>query len=841
MRKELEISAKFDTSDFDKAVERMQKRLKEIYAPADMIRAQTATNQRMQQAGLGGAGPYSAGSSSGYRAATQASQREVEQAIQKQVAAQERMAKVIMQREELMKRMESRQSKMIEGSKEELRIREQINRMEENQLRLKETYKQRDMTINQMIDQRERTKKNQGFTPEGFDLMRRFAQQGMYGASARQMGRMMGANPMGTFGGAMGGLGAAAGMAGGAADLYGRIASFPMRLEEARGNAIGQTTGRDLASVYGGRSPFEAAYLPERKAAAGTAADQAARNRIVDRTKGIASVGGMVAGAGLVAGGLAVGGASLLGAPFTAGGSALGLPVAGSMIAGGAAMFGGGAYGMSNDRNRKGILGGKEYEQLIASQQAKDFRETLENLKQQDPKKKLVLERYEQDRMRDVGTQRGLGLNDFEMYGGGGFQARAHRAGFMSEQAAGMASNIIGAGGSARMGRQAEFGLGMERAGLTNAGGILGSLSGSIQSPEATKRATIGIMAEAFQVGLDNTDFAEENRRFTQAAAQVIGRSGASSEADQDKIARTLGQFLGERTNKGVESAQGAYERYQQRGSQLGGRRGAQRLSAGMQDSVLKKFSTQDLTELLGARPDQLRSDSAFLQSYAVEAGVSPEELSKRIQEVNKKSRFLIPGRQKEVERLSSNVNKYMQDNKMSYQQLVEASRNGKLPPQIAKDFGMIQRRISQEESGGFETSNIEAQAGEFLPGFQGQGGQQKPIGDQKAKAEQMITNVGDKLADKIQAKGAEGEDEGRKALRGMAEELGTAATNASSFSIAAAKAATVLNNIAANRTPTLSQGNQMGLDIGGVASLLDPGVSAPQNTVQVQATKDSK
>ena len=712
IRKELEISAKLsaDTSEFDRQIESLQKKLRDIYKPSDMLNAQTMTNQRMQQAGVSGMGGMSnPGNAAAYRASTMQDNRERERNMMDQIRGQEKLAKLIIQREEHVKILETKQKSMVKDSKEEVAIATQRHQIEERQLRLKETYKQRDVALTQQLRAQEVSSRPGGFSSENFDLTRRYSQQGMYGAAGRQLGGMFG----GMTGGQARGIGIGMAGVGGAMMTAGaginNMAGFPMRLEEARGNAIQQTTGQDLSRVYGGKSAFEQAWMPQRQAAAGEAKNKEFWNRITDRLGGVGKVLAG-AGAGMVGGGVA--GSFLPGIGTAIGGI-------GGAVAGGI-----GAYSNMGDRNRVGLnpFAQKQYDQLLASERAKDFRETLENMKSQDPMKQQVLENYEKNYMRDAATQRQLGITDQGMYGGGGFLSRVHQGGFMTEQGIGMANSIIGAGGSARMGRQAQFGLGMERAGLTNAGGILGSLSGSIQSPEATKRATISIMSEAFRVGLDNTDFAEENRRFTQAAAQIIGRSGVTGEGGQDRIAEMLGQFMGERTNRGVESAQGAYERQQQRGSQLGGRRGALRLTQAMKDPVLSKFSTQDLTELLGARPDQLRADSSFLQSYAVEAGTTPEEVMKAISKVNNQSRFLIPGRAKEVEKLSGNVNKYMQEQKIGYSELVERSRKGQLPPDIAKDFGMIQRRISQEESGGFETSGIEAQAGEFLPGYKAPG-----------------------------------------------------------------------------------------------------------------------
>jgi hypothetical protein len=806
MKKELLISAKFDTSDFDKSVERMQNRLKDLYAPSDMVRAQTQTNQRLQQIGMGDARPGV--SQDQYQKTQIQTKRQLDTFIKEEVKDQEKLTKMLVNREAKIKSLQEQQKLTVKNSKEELEIKEKINKLEENNFRAKEYYKQREATINQALDARKKVAPNdipsllEAFKGGGFK----------YGMS--QVPGAFRQNPMGMGASVMGGIGAAAGLIGGIGSAAEQFTGYGMRLESARGSAVAGTTGKDLAEIYGGRSPFEAAYMPERTEAAGLAAQKAGRNRVTDRLKGIGSIGGLVAGGGLVLGGLATGAASLAGMPFTAGGSALGLPAAGAMIAGGAGMIGGGVAGLSNDRSRKGILGGKEYEQLLASQQAKDFRQTLDDLKEQDPGKKLALEDFEKNYQKNVQSQRMLGLSNKEFYGEGGFKQKAAAAGFMPEQAIGMAQSIVGAGGSARMGRSAEFGLQMERAGISNAGNILGAMSGSIQSPESTKRATISIISEAFKIGLDNTEFAEENRRFTQAAANIIGKSGATSETDQDRLTQTLGMFLGERSNRGVEASQTAYERFQERGSQLGGRRGAMRFAAARQDQNLGKLGTAELTELLGMRPEDIREDTAVGRTFAKEAGFEGKDAVKQLQDklkaLNKQSRFLVPSNAKKVQEQQSVVEKYMKENGLNYTDLAEKSRKGELPSDVDYAYGKMQIATNIEEKGGLQTATSEAATGEFLEGV----GPAK--GGGKAGAKALLEGPTGRLEDTFTRKAAEGADEARKNFNAMTNELNKAAAATKDFVGSLAPLADQLRGTAVQRQAVQPKGNATGRDIVG-------------------------
>lgn len=810
MRKELQISAKFDTSDFDQAVERMQKKLKEIYAPSDMVRAQTLTQQRLSQTmpGMSG-GAQTPAAQAEYQRSTMKARRDLIMSISDEAREQDKLGRLIARRNDEVKRMETDQRKMIRGSEEELKVQKQIERVRENNVKLTQQYMDRNRQLNEMMDIRERN-------PASMGLVGRYAQQGMYGAAGRALPGALSAG----IGGLRGGLTALGGLSGGliaAGAGVENLGGYQTRLEGARGSGIQNTLGSDLERVYGGKSPFEGQWLGERGQASAIAARKEATSRWADRMGGLGKIGAGVA-AGAATGAL---GGSVI--PFL--GTGLGA------IGGG--IFGGVTTAMNmNDRNRTSLnpFAQGEYDQLMKSQRAKDFRETYENLKDQDPRKKLAMENFEQNYMRNLQVQRTLGIGNRGFYGGGGLLQQSAAAGFMPDQAVDMAQGIVGAGGSARMGRNATFGLQMQRSGLTNASGILGSLSSSIQSPEANKRAVIGIMSEAFKIGLDNTDFAEENRRFTQAAANIISRAGATSEGDQDRISRTLGMFMGERSNRGVEASQNAYERFQQRGSQLGGRRGQVRMASAQTNPILGKFKPDDLAELLGARPENLRSDSAFLQSYAMEASekmgrtVTTDEILGEISKVNGQARFQIPQYAKQNERYGAEISKYMADQGLSRSQLQERMHQGKLPGNIVKAMGMQQRLISKEEAGGFNAFDIEAQQGEFLtPG----GG----AGPGKAGAAGMLSGApGTRIEDTFLMEGSKGADDLRKSINELTSSMASLAEQSERVSGTITHGARAQQESQEARRATMPSNDPLNTAIMNTMSLIQP-----------QAGKDSR
>lgn len=964
MKKELTIAAKFDTSDFDKTVESMQKKLKDIYAPADNIRAQQQTSQRMQQVGM--QSPVGAVTQDQMAKATQQKVRDTENLIKSEAQGQEKVGKLLAQRVEKMKELQKLQSEMIRGSEEEVKIREKMSRIEENNRRLNEVYQGKAANVSALIQERERIT-NMGQTHSDYGQMPKDFAGAMddFGGGPKPP---RGGNVLGLMSGAAGVIGTVGGAIGATGAIAERFTGYGQRLESAKGSAVAGTTGKDLQDVYAGRSPFESAFTKEREASAGLSKQKEDRNRVTDRMKGIGSVLGIGAGVLGIGAGLAGGAASIAAAPFTAGASLAGLPAAGAMLAGGTAAFGAGVSGLSNDRNRKGIFGGQEYEQLLASQRAQDFRSSYEDLKNQDPEKRLTIDKFEQDREANVRSQRQLGLSNKQFYGEGGFLESNKNQGFGREQAMQMASSIIAAGGSARTERKeievpvekqqfqqaltkeenkifapqestqdkaaknpnigmdftgvdtttglstktkverpveikepeeipgiptakskkidwsdtstypgnkdvqeplkpedfvrktvnpveelsskkdpadiaqlgkdigidlqsanstskeeerptttkqevgaGTVGLGnqLERAGL-NGAQMVGSLSASIQSPEANRRATISIMSEAFKIGLDNTEFAEENRKFTTAAAGIIGRTGVTEKSDQDRISETLAQFLGSRTNAGVQNAQGDYEKFQERSSQMTGRRGALRFSSAMQDKDVSKLSASDQTELLSMRDEDLNEKNPALHTLAKDAGISVEELISKRKDIDKKGRFVGPGQKERIAGAKKTVDEYMEKSNKSLAEIGDDINSGKAPKEVTEAIGRMQLELSKTDNEkGITSGEGIGKVGELL----------KTVGkgrteDTKTKAEKLLEQGEGRIEDSFTKKSAEGADEARKAFTGLNEELWKVVKNVDTFKEAVVQSGSALKEAAEVNKAGLPQSSGTNEDI---------------------------
>lgn len=780
MKKTLEFSTKIDTSDFDRAVEQMQRKLKEIYRPADNAASQRATATRLEGLGLGG--NLSKPTMDAYSKSINQTKVAMDKFIADQAKGMEYSAKLIAKQEDGMKKLRVAQQSITKDSKEYLEIQEKIQRTEANLNRQREQAAGRYKALNQ-----------------GLDARQELDRPGGPGSSS--VGRGMGRFAVGAIAAIGGTIGAVE-----------RFAGYPQRLEQARGSAIQGTVGQDLSRVYGGKSPFEQMYMPERKAAEGLSKEKEDWNRITDYAKSLLAVSSVAVGAGL---------------STTGAGAILGVPL---MV--------GGVAALTNDRTR--LAGGKEHEQLLASERASDFRSNLENLKNQDQAKKQVLEGYENNFRQDLGTQRTTGMNDFQMYGGGGFLNRAHRAGFMGDQAQQMAQGIVGAGGSARMGRNAEFGLQMERTGMTNASGVLGTLSGGISDPTQNKRATIAIMAEAFQIGLDNTTFAEENRRFTQSVATVIANTGAPTTADQDRISAMMGQFLGERTNKGVEAGGSAFEKFQQRGSQTSGRIGAIRWSMAMKDPFLSKLDPTDLQELLSAEPKDLRETDPMVKYLADQAGTTPKNILSSVGAGVKSTQFVgTPGRQKQAEAAASTMNDYIRKKGMTYAEFAEKANNGGngLEPDSAdalSAFGFLKLNKLKETQEKYTSRGATSAVGEMAEGATTQ-----TLSEQKKGVIGSLEGVGERLGDLITKRGAEGEDEARYNLRQMSDELKAAATGVNTFAQAVSSAASTLTKQAPDKLGNMPQGTGLNLDV--MSRFTGQGIPEPNQSVQPKGGVERK
>jgi hypothetical protein len=630
MKKELLISAKFDTSDFDKSVERMQNRLKDLYAPSDMVRQQSQNNQRMAGMGMGDIRPGV--SQEQYQKTALQTKRQLDTFIKEEVKDQEKLTKMIVSREAKVKQLQESQKLAVKNSKEELEIKSKIARVEENSFRLKEYYLQRESTISQALDARTKV------APRDLAGLMESFKGGGFRHGMSQIPGAFRQNPIGMTGNVLGGFGSAL-TAG--SEMYRDWKGMPVRTEGAMGNAVQGTAGRDVSNIYGRRTAFEQNFQPERQRAAQMAIEKNSAERAADKMSLVGNLakiggGGMMAyqGAGIGA----AAGSAIPGAGTLAGGLVGALP--------GLGIAGKGLWNMMGDERQRSLMmspfsktAGNRYESMMGEQMSNDYQSTLEAQKKQNPFKTQAVGEYEQNWQRNLSGQRQMGLSDQGMYGAGGFMRKNIEQDFTPEMGFEMAGQIQGAGGSTRMQRESAFGNQLSRnADLTNAGQVLGTISGGVGGAEASEQATVKILAEGMKLGLDDSKFAEENRRFTQAAAEVISRSGAGGASDFQRNAQNFSSFMGENTTKGIDAAKSAYEQYQSISSSTTGPRGVMRAAGFMRDEKLSKLSTIQKQALMQLPEEQLNENNPLVAGLAESIGTSGQDLIGRVRGVNQGS-----------------------------------------------------------------------------------------------------------------------------------------------------------------------------------------------------------
>lgn len=399
------------------------------------------------------------------------------------------------------------------------------------------------------------------------------------------------------------------------------------------------TFGDQLQQQYSGQIVSQMAFIPEAQRAAKMASEQMAGSRTYDKlllaggTAGLAATPGAFAAGGLpglITGGLSAG-ALLSSERMRSLTAASGFNAVGDGLNAFGSMGIPGAKAAGNWMHSLGDSQMAQYNAKMAEEFATNFQKALASEKQQNPLKRLATDEYQQNYQRNLDFQRSLGLNYNSMHGVGGFREQAINAGFSDTAAMGMSQNILGAGGSTRMARNSAFGLQLQRgANLTNASSVLGTLSGSMGSSEATKQATIKILAEGTKLGLDDSKFSEENRKFADMAAQAISRSGTTSNEGVDQVLSKLGGFMTDKTTRGLEAGKNAYEMYQGVSTASNGPQGVMRAAGLLRDDKIGKMNTMDRMALANLPDNQLTEDNDTIQDLSRRYNVDPKDLISR-------------------------------------------------------------------------------------------------------------------------------------------------------------------------------------------------------------------
>ena len=228
-------------------------------------------------------------------------------------------------------------------------------------------------------------------------------------------------------------------------------------------------------------------------------------------------------------------------------------------------------------------------------------------------------------------------------------------AGFEHEQGMAASSNILGAGGSSRAANGlAGFALQMGRQfDLTNADQAIGKISGQVGTSEMSKEALIKIQAEGTRIGVNQSEFREENRKFVEMAAGVLNQSTATSASGIDQIVSTFGKFMGDRTTTGMEAGKSAYEAYQRQSNTQTGPSAIMRAAGMMRDPILNQLSEEDKASLFTLNQADVNVDDPGIRAMAKKHKMSPEELVNAYHKVQNSSMFQRKSTDIAISRLS--------------------------------------------------------------------------------------------------------------------------------------------------------------------------------------------
>jgi hypothetical protein len=147
----------------------------------------------------------------------------------------------------------------------------------------------------------------------------------------------------------------------------------------------------------------------------------------------------------------------------------------------------------------------------------------------------------------------------------------------------------------------------------------------------------IKVLAEAVSIGLDDSQFAAEQRRFVDISTEIISRSGAI-DSNQRGVVENFARFLDkDQTNMyQVQGAKSAYELTQMLSGEMGGARGAIQAAALNRDEHLKKLNIDQRNILLGMTDEQLRAGGTLVEGMAATAGLSTEEFIERATKIKR-------------------------------------------------------------------------------------------------------------------------------------------------------------------------------------------------------------
>lgn len=599
MDKVIKISTKMDTAEFDRAIDAMQKKMRQISSSSDFTGGRVAYQERLRTSGMGGG----ASESERQRATTLERQAKADQEkfVREQVRREEELNKLYNLRLEKIQKINK---EINDGLRDRVEGEKEIARLEERNLQT-----------------RQRMEAKQTFV--GQNLPPPPPPSGMAGISEyfkRTMPNLFG----GILGMAGTGL-SAVGNIGSSLAANQRIANV------AQGNAIQGLVGEQIANIFSGNNIENILFAGQR----GTALRAARKEEDSQRTFDYFKLGGGFLGR--------------IGAGMTAG------ALAGSVVPGIGTAIGGiggglwGAYDIATDPMKRSMLFDREtYNKLSAQREAAGYQQQYQAELMKNPMYVQAAKAFQARAPQELQLQRAMGLTDEQMRG------FSEAGTFSRQQMIEASAGILGAGGSTRAARESAFFTNMmqRQYDLTNAPQLIGRLSGAMGSSGESQSALMKMLSESFAIGLDSSEFREENRKFLGVASEMVYRAGAGSQGAA-AITGMFGGFVAEKTGRGLEAAQTAMQTMSNLATQTGGARGALGAQAALREGFGKlPVALQDAIQTI--EPNELESEAAvpLLGAIADKMGISVEEVKKKIRRVKEYKQTATGESERELKKL---------------------------------------------------------------------------------------------------------------------------------------------------------------------------------------------
>lgn len=603
--KQLTISARLDDKELLAQFENVRKKMQGMFASTN--KDFSHVQDRLKNMGVLGPSKQDEERQKKFSDLQKKSQTELTALIKNQYAEAQKITSEVDKRMKKIDELREKEKGLNETSEEKKRLKEQINKMEEETISLIKKQKEATDSVSQSTDAL--TAKQDAFKSK------------LSGTAMVLAGVLKTFNAINQMRFAQ--------------------ATFGLEMAQVSGTVATQSVpGQGLQSMFEDRASDFLLMQGIRSSAAERARDirrqrdefyspAATRARFAEQVA-VSGGAGALAGAAIggIAGGVAGLGAGGVGAiPGAAAGAGFGKYVGLGVGAVGAA-----TGFLSDQRNLLGLRGDTQSIGLMnAAEEAENIQRFMDAQLQNDPRFKLSRERYEREKGTNLQFQRMFGLSDQGFYGRGGFLDRGvDDFQITRQEMMASAMGISGAGGSTRASLgNAALTASMQRAGMQNAGNIVGMLSRSIGSASGTEEATLKLLEQGVRRGLDDSKFRQENNRFNEVLARAVVASQTTTGAGAGAVAAYAGSFLSGNSMAAIQGAESAMGYVNQLYGSTGRPESMIKSSMLMSSDTLKGLDMASLTALSNMTPEQLADPTnERIMAIADELGISPEKVS---------------------------------------------------------------------------------------------------------------------------------------------------------------------------------------------------------------------